>query len=63
MYFRCKAHGVLLDMGDGTENIRWVEVGILAQWIKKGRDQFSGVDFSGLSFYLKSEDRKREDMR
>ena len=53
VYFRCKAQGELLEAGDGTENIRWVRVETLVEWMKKDIDRFSWVDRAGLVFYLK----------
>lgn len=54
VYFRCKAQGNLLDSGDGTENIRWVKIEVLADWLAKDETLFSWVDRAGLLFYLKS---------
>lgn len=53
VYFRCKAEGELLDRGDGTEQIRWVPIGELAEWFTQTIEDFSWVDSAGLAFYLK----------
>jgi 8-oxo-dGTP diphosphatase len=53
VYFRCKAQGEVLEVGDGTEQIRWVCVRELAHWLQEDIDRFSWVDRAGLVFYLK----------
>ncbi|MEM7030195.1 MAG: NUDIX domain-containing protein [Chloroflexota bacterium] len=53
LYFRCQAEGELLDSGDASEDIRWINVKELAQWIKDDSDQFSWVDRAGMIYYLK----------
>ena len=53
VYFRCRATGELLASGDDTEQIRWLSVQRVAQWLKDAPEQFSWVDRAGLVFYLR----------
>ncbi|MEZ4657963.1 MAG: NUDIX domain-containing protein [Caldilineaceae bacterium] len=51
IYFRCTARGALLTHGDNSENIRWVSVYDVAQWVQQTPDIFS-LDLAGLVYYL-----------
>ena len=51
VYFRCTASGDLLPKGDNTENIRWVPVQQVAEWVQNNPDQFS-LDLAGIIYYL-----------
>jgi len=53
MYFRCRARGELLRVGDDTEAIRWIAAREIAQWLARDPEQFSWVDRAGLEFYLR----------
>ncbi|MBI5650053.1 MAG: NUDIX domain-containing protein [Chloroflexi bacterium] len=53
IYFRCRARGELLRVGDDTEAIRWVAAREIAQWLARDPEQFSWVDRAGLQFYLR----------
>ena len=52
VYFRCKAEGQLLAVGDDTECIQWVSVERLAEWLAADPGKFSWVDRAGLLFHL-----------
>ena len=58
VYFRCKAQGELLEIGDGTKDIRWVTVESLKDWMAKDAARFSWVDRAGLTFYFKARNLK-----
>jgi hypothetical protein len=51
-YFRCLAHGELLDAGDGSARPRWMAVSEIARLMKDDPEQISFVDRAGLTFYL-----------
>lgn len=53
LYFRCKAEGQLVKSGDGTKDIRWIEISELANMMLDDPLQFSNVDRAGILFYLK----------
>jgi len=53
VYFRCKAKGQLLVVGDDTESAQWVPVEKLRQWVATEPTMFSWIDRAGLNFYLK----------
>ena len=53
VYFRCRAEGTLLDTGDGSKDIRWMEVEQLSSLIDKDPLLFSNVDRAGIMFYMK----------
>jgi 8-oxo-dGTP pyrophosphatase MutT (NUDIX family) len=50
VYFLCEAEGELLEQGDDTANIQWLELEELKVIIDEGR--FSWVDTAGVKFYL-----------
>ncbi|UVI28025.1 NUDIX hydrolase [Paenibacillus spongiae] len=52
LYFRCKAEGELLEIGDDTKNIRWVSVEEVQRLMNEDPLQFSDVDRAGILFYL-----------
>jgi 8-oxo-dGTP pyrophosphatase MutT (NUDIX family) len=52
VYFRCTATGELLHEGDNTEEIRWVPVQQVAEWVRRNPDQFS-LDLAGIIYYLR----------
>lgn len=52
-YFRCKAKGELLNTGDDTSEIRWINVRDLRFLMDDNPGQFSEVDRAGIVFYLK----------
>lgn len=56
VYFRCEAEGELLDLGDDTKNIRWVNIEQLDSMMNLNPLQFSNIDRAGILFYLKSID-------
>jgi len=53
IYFLCRAQGQLLMAGDDTEDIQWMPVQQVAQWMKTDPDKFDWVDRAGLMFYLR----------
>jgi 8-oxo-dGTP pyrophosphatase MutT (NUDIX family) len=53
VYFRCKGAGNLLDRGDDTQNLQWVSVDQVAEWLEQDAGRFSWIDRAGLLFYLK----------
>lgn len=52
VYFRCQAQGELLATDDETTQIGWISIPELIALLKRDPEQFSGVDRSGLAFYL-----------
>lgn len=54
VYFLCQAEGQLLEMGDETDQPRWMLVSEIARLIDEDSEQFSFVDRAGLTFYLKN---------
>jgi 8-oxo-dGTP pyrophosphatase MutT (NUDIX family) len=54
VYFRCLAHGQLLESGDETRSSRWMPVSEIARLIHEDAEQFSFVDRAGLIYYLKT---------
>lgn len=53
VYFLCKAEGKLLRVGDETEDIQWMPVLQLAEWMKTSPEKFDWVDRAGLMYYLR----------
>lgn len=53
VYFLCRAEGQLLVTGDDTENIQWMPVWQVEQWMKANPEKFDWVDRAGLLFYLR----------
>ena len=53
VYFRCRAKGQLLSIGDETEGAQWISVEHICQWVAKEPERFSWIDRAGLLFYLK----------
>jgi 8-oxo-dGTP diphosphatase len=51
-YFRCKAKGELLDSGDETTEIKWINVKKLKTLMNNDPLQFSDVDRAGIMYYL-----------
>jgi 8-oxo-dGTP diphosphatase len=54
VYFLCRTSGELLVTGDETENIQWVPVQQVVQWMKTDPEKFDWVDRAGLMFYIRS---------
>jgi len=52
-YFRCKATGDILEIGDDTQDIRWINVKKLNALFNKNPLDFSDVDRAGIKYYLK----------
>jgi len=52
-YFRCQATGNLANVGDDTEDIKWIPVNELYESLKNGLIDFSWVDKSGIMYYLR----------
>ncbi|TCZ80968.1 NUDIX hydrolase [Paenibacillus albiflavus] len=52
-YFRCKAEGELVPIGDQTENVRWINTSELAAIVQNDPKQFSRIDLAGIIYYLK----------
>ncbi|WP_040982825.1 NUDIX hydrolase [Oceanobacillus jeddahense] len=55
VYFKCKAAGELLNKGDDTDNITWINIDELAILLKE--DQLSFVDKAGVQFFLNQKQR------
>jgi len=53
IYFLCQAEGELLAVGDETEEIQWMPVEQVGQWVKMDPEKFDWVDRAGLMFYLR----------
>ena len=53
VYFLCRAEGQLLVRGDETEQIKWMPVKQVAQWIKDEPEKFDWVDRAGLLYYVR----------
>jgi len=53
VYFLCRAEGELLKVGDETEDIQWMPVTQVAQWMKTDPEKFDWVDRAGIMFYLR----------
>ena len=53
LYFRCQAEGDLFASGDASEEIRWITVDRLANWLTTSPNQFSWIDRCGMIYYLK----------
>jgi len=53
VYFLCRADGELLSAGDETEDIQWMPVTQVAQWMKTDPEKFDWVDRAGIMFYLR----------
>lgn len=54
VYFRCEVEGELLDLGDETKDIRWVNIEQLNSMMNLNPLQFSNIDRAGILFYLKN---------
>jgi 8-oxo-dGTP diphosphatase len=52
-YFRCKAEGDLLQTGDETTDIQWLNINTIQKLLNDDPLQFSDVDRAGLTYYLK----------
>jgi 8-oxo-dGTP pyrophosphatase MutT (NUDIX family) len=50
-YFVCKASGDLLEAGDETVDIQWIEIKEINKFIENPLD-FSDVDRAGIKYYL-----------
>jgi 8-oxo-dGTP pyrophosphatase MutT (NUDIX family) len=51
-YFRCKARGDLLEAGDETIDIQWIDVKKLNKLFMENPLDFSDVDRAGIKYYL-----------
>ena len=52
VYFRCRASGQPLGVGDETKEIQWMPIAGVRKLLQENSDQFSWVDRAGLLFYL-----------
>lgn len=59
-YFRCHVSGDLVQVGDDTEDIKWISVDKLYQLLKEDLIDFSWVDHSGIMYYLKWCDEQKK---
>lgn len=53
-YFKCKANGVLLEAGDETADIQWIDVKELNRMFTENPLDFSDVDRAGIKYYLQN---------
>jgi 8-oxo-dGTP pyrophosphatase MutT (NUDIX family) len=53
VYFLCRAQGQLLSAGDETEDVQWMPVHQVAEWMKTSPEKFDWVDRAGLLYYLR----------
>jgi 8-oxo-dGTP diphosphatase len=53
VFFRCRAKGQLLEIGDDTERPHWIAVSEIERLMNDDPNRFSFIDLSGLAFYLK----------
>ncbi|OIK06809.1 NUDIX domain-containing protein [Bacillus sp. MUM 13] len=53
-YFLCEVKGEILSDGDATKEVQWIKVEELRRRLEKGVIQFSWVDNSGITYYLRS---------
>ncbi|KGP80211.1 MULTISPECIES: NUDIX hydrolase [unclassified Paenibacillus] len=51
-YFRCKASGELLEAGDETVDIQWIDIKELNKLFIENPLDFSDVDRAGIKYYL-----------
>ncbi|MDK8193290.1 NUDIX hydrolase [Paenibacillus sp. UMB7766-LJ446] len=51
-YFRCKASGELLEAGDETVDIQWIDIKELNKLFMENPLDFSDVDRAGIKYYL-----------
>jgi 8-oxo-dGTP pyrophosphatase MutT (NUDIX family) len=51
-YFRCKASGDLLEAGDETVDIQWIDIKELNKLFIENPLDFSDVDRAGIKYYL-----------
>jgi 8-oxo-dGTP pyrophosphatase MutT (NUDIX family) len=51
-YFRCKASGDLLEAGDETVDIQWIDIKELNKLFMENPLDFSDVDRAGIKYYL-----------
>lgn len=54
-YFRCKANGELLEAGDETVDIKWINIKELNDLFIQNSLGFSDVDRAGIKYYLKEQ--------
>lgn len=52
-YFRCKAMGELLEAGDETADIQWINIKELNKLYTANPLDFSDVDRAGIKYYLR----------
>ncbi|GGA24078.1 NUDIX hydrolase [Paenibacillus physcomitrellae] len=53
LYFRCQATGNLLEIGDDTSEIKWMNVKEVRDLFRQDPLGFSDVDRAGIKYYLK----------
>lgn len=53
-YFRCKANGEILQVGDDTQDIRWINIKELNELFHRNPLDFSDVDRSGILKVMRS---------
>ncbi|PYE49440.1 NUDIX domain-containing protein [Deinococcus yavapaiensis] len=51
-YFRCHASGTLLERGDDSKDLRWVELSELQRLLDEQPTLFSWIDRAALTYYL-----------
>lgn len=51
-YFRCKASGDLLEAGDETIDIQWIDIKEMNKLFMENPLDFSDVDRAGIKYYL-----------
>jgi len=53
VYFRCNAEGELLQAGDDTADIQWMDVDELKEFVQE-ENKFSDIDKSAVLFYIEN---------
>ncbi|WP_019587821.1 NUDIX domain-containing protein [Deinococcus apachensis] len=56
-YFRCHVSGTLLERGDDSRDLRWVELRDLRRLLNEQPYQFSWLDRAALTYYLSRQAR------
>ena len=58
VYFKCKAEGVLQEIGDNSLNAKWIDINELSKLVKSNPVLFSEIDLAGIMFYINEINQK-----